>query len=161
MYVKKIKSSYNVRNKCGFFLLDYKKIELKYLSEIIELNNTFAIIEQTDGAVDYSSDFHQITHNKLFPLVYRIQHYDFQRLEKLISEDKDANVLLVELSGNDSNDLFLENINDIDLIIGDCRISKCIIGINKFESEISILLKEINEEQFKKMKDNINNYKQN
>lgn len=158
---KILDSSYNRKKRSGYFLLNLKKNSLCFLLKNLNLNNVIAIIEKTDGKVDYSSDLEKINHNRPSPLIFRIQSSNYQLIEELISKDEDADILLIELSFNNSKELLLNNIDNIDRIIVRFNISNCIININKFESEITILLNDINDEQFKKIKEIIKKYKQN
>ena len=60
---KLLESSYNKKNKCGFLLFNYKSIKMTDLLSKIGVNDFFAIIEETDGSVDYSSSLHYIVQN--------------------------------------------------------------------------------------------------
>ncbi len=150
---KIIRSGYNEQNRCGYFLLNLKKIKLTHLLDKLELKNVLGIIEQTDGKTNYSSLLFQIIHDKTFHYIYRVDCSKYQQFEEFISNDNNATVLLVEISNSESEKLLLNNIDNLDQAICDGKISKCIIDINKFESEIFILLKDIEEKQFKKIKD--------
>ena len=146
-----IKSSYNKRNKCGSFLLNFNWIKLAYLFEILGTDDLLAIIEQTNGEVEYSSNLHQITHNNIALKIYRVGSNEYQTFENLVLNDKNAEIIIVEDNAKSEN-ILLNMINDTDALINNYTLSNFVIYINRFESEISILLKEIQKEQFKKIK---------
>ena len=76
---------------------------------------------------------------------------EYQTFENLILNDKNAEIIIVEDNAKSEN-ILLNMINDTDALINNYTLSNFVIYINRFESEISILLKEIQKEQFKKIK---------
>lgn len=76
---------------------------------------------------------------------------EYQTFENLVLNDKNAEIIIVEDNAKSEN-ILLNMINDTDALINNYTLSNFVIYINRFESEISILLKEIQKEQFKKIK---------
>ena len=140
---KLLESSYNKKNKCGFLLFNYKSIKM---------NDFFAIIEETDGSVDYSSSLHYIVQNDKMPLIYKVTSAEHRELEELIANDKQADILIIEANLY-SKETILKSCRDIEKAIMNCKVSDYIININKSESELSLLLKEIEKEKFEKFKE--------
>ena len=149
---KLLESSYNKKNKCGFLLFNYKSIKMTDLLSKIGVNDFFAIIEETDGSVDYSSSLHYIVQNDKMPLIYKVTSAEHRELEELIANDKQADILIIEANLY-SKEIILKSCRDIEKAIMNCKVSDYIININKSESEISLLLKEIEKEKFEKFKE--------
>lgn len=150
--LKLLESSYNKKNKCGFLLFNYKSIKMTDLLSKIGANDFFVIIEKTDGRVDYSSGLHNIVQNDKMPLIYKVTSAEHRDLEVLIANDKQADILIIEANLY-SKEIILNSCRDIEKTIMNCKISDYIININKSESELSLLLKEIEKEKFKKIKE--------